>query len=86
MRYFFHKVLTEVQRKKKGPKKKERERPVESAANEKIDQGRLRQYFLDDFHNCLENPAGFSTATTGPAAVRSTTELKTNGRSFTQNS
>jgi hypothetical protein len=26
-------------------------------------------YFLDDFLNCLENPAGFSTATTGPAAV-----------------
>jgi len=60
--------------------------PVESAANEKIGQGRLRQYFLDDFHNCLENPAGFSTATTGPAMGTITTEMKTNDRSFTQNS
>jgi hypothetical protein len=50
---------------------------VESAANEKIGQGRLRQHFLDDFHNCLENPAGFSTATTGPAAVPLTMEPKT---------
>jgi hypothetical protein len=41
---------------------------VEAAAPEKIDQGRLRQYFLDDFHSCLENPAGFPTATTGPTA------------------
>jgi hypothetical protein len=56
---------------------------VESAASEKI-KGRLRQYFLDDFLNSLETPAGFSTATTGPATVASTTEMKTNGRSFTQ--
>jgi hypothetical protein len=59
-------------------------RPVESAANEKI-KGRLRRHFLDDFLNCLENPAGFSTATTGPAIEQLTTELKTNGRPFTQN-
>ncbi|HZI51907.1 MAG TPA: hypothetical protein VFE29_08780 [Terriglobia bacterium] len=24
---------------------------------------------LDDFHRCLENPAGFPTVTTGPAAI-----------------
>jgi hypothetical protein len=24
---------------------------------------------FDDFHRCLENPAGFSTVTTSPAAV-----------------
>jgi hypothetical protein len=34
----------------------------------KIGQGRLRQYFLDDFHTYLKNPAGFFTATTGPTA------------------
>jgi hypothetical protein len=39
---------------------------------------------LDDFHRCLENPDGFPTATTGPAAVLSTAKLKTDGRPFTQ--
>ena len=38
-------------------------RLVETAAAEEIDQGRLRQYLLDDFHRCLENPAGFPTVT-----------------------
>jgi hypothetical protein len=56
---------------------------VESAANEKID-GRLRQHFLHDFLNCLENPAGFSTATTGATAVTLEKENQNNGRSFTQ--
>jgi hypothetical protein len=63
--------------KKKKNQKERKGRPVESAAPEKISQGRLRQYFLDDFHSCLENPAEFSTATTGPA-TDTTTELTTN--------
>jgi hypothetical protein len=60
-------ILTEAERIRNGSKKNGT--PVEAAATEKIDQGRRRRYFLDDFHNCLENPAGFTTATTGPAAV-----------------
>ncbi len=76
----------EVQKKKKEPKKKETGRPVESAANEEIDQGRLRQHFLDDFLNCLENPAGFSTATTGATAVILEKRNQDNERSFTRNS
>jgi len=63
---------------RKRTKKERKGRPVGSAAPEKISQGRLRQYLLDDFHSCLENPAGFPTATTGPAAVTQTTGLKTN--------
>jgi hypothetical protein len=42
---------------------------METAAAEEIEQGRLRRYFLDDFHRCLENPAGFSTVTTNPTTV-----------------
>jgi hypothetical protein len=86
MRYFFQKLLTEAQRKKKGPKKKERGGPWNLPQLRKSVKVAFGNIFLDDFHSCLENPAGFSTATTGPAAVASTTELKTNGRSFTQNS
>jgi hypothetical protein len=33
---------------------------METAAAVEIDQGCLRQYSLDDFHRCLEKPAGFS--------------------------
>jgi len=42
---------------------------METAAAMEIDQGSLRQYFLDDFHRCLENSAEFSTVTTNPTAV-----------------
>jgi hypothetical protein len=52
---------------------------VESDATEEIDQGCLRLHFLDDFHNCLENPDGFTTATTGPTAVQTARVLKANG-------
>ena len=45
---------------------------METAAAVEIKQGGLRQHYLDDFHRCLENPAGFSTVTTGPAAINST--------------
>jgi len=34
---------------------------METAAAEEIVQGGFRQHFLDDFHRCLENPAGFPT-------------------------
>jgi len=67
---FFPQSFTEASKKEKRKKDQKRKgRPVESAATMKIEQGRLRQYLLDDFHSCLENPAGFPTATTGPAAV-----------------
>lgn len=33
---------------------------METAAAVEIEQGCLRQYSLDDFHRCLEKPAGFS--------------------------
>jgi len=45
---------------------------VETVAAEEIDQGGLRQHFLDDFLRGLENPAGFPTVTTNSAAVTST--------------
>jgi len=57
-----------VAKKEKRTKKERKGRPVEAAAPMKIDQGGLRQHSYDDFYSCLENPAGFSTATTGPAA------------------
>ena len=47
--------------------------PVETAADMEIDQGGLRQHFLDDFHTCLKKPrtkrAAFSQLRTGPTAV-----------------
>jgi hypothetical protein len=59
--------------KKEKRTKKERKlrkgRFMETATAVEIEQGSLRQYFLDDFHRCLENPAGFSTVTTNPTAV-----------------
>ena len=48
---------------------------METAAAVEIQQGGLRRYFLDDFHRCLEKPRttlGFSTVTTGPAAINLT--------------
>jgi hypothetical protein len=63
--------LRTAQRKKKEPKKKESDgrgglwklpQPWKSSKD-------ASQYFLDDFHRCLENPAGFSTVTTNPTAV-----------------
>ena len=61
--------------KKEKRTKKERKlrkgKLVETAAAEEIVQGGLRQHFLDDFHRCLENPAGFPTVTTSSAAVTS---------------
>jgi hypothetical protein len=64
------------ERKKKNQKERNQRKGklVETAAAEQIDQGGLRQYFLGDLLRCLENPAGFSTATTGPAAVTTTTD------------
>ena len=50
---------------------------METAAAVEIEQGRLRQHSLDDFHRCLEKPAGFSTVSTGPAAVSKPTNNKT---------
>jgi len=45
-------------------------RLVETAAGMKIDQGGLRQHFLDDFHTCLKKPrtkrCGFFTVTHKP--------------------
>src|SRR6266478_65170 len=75
-RYFFCKFKTEARRKKKGPKKKERGGPWNRPQMRKSVKVACGDIFLDDFHNCLENPAGFSTATTGPAAIPLTTELR----------
>ena len=54
-------------------------RPVETATGMKIDQGGLRQHFLDDFHTCLKKPrtkrAAFSQLHTGPTAVINQREL-----------
>jgi hypothetical protein len=36
--------------------KKQKGRPVETAAAVEIDSGGLRQLFLDDFHRCLKKP------------------------------
>src|SRR5438034_10045787 len=63
------------QRKKKEPKKKEtngRGSLWKLPQPRKSFKGGLRQHFLDDFHRCLENPAGFPTVTTSSAAVTST--------------
>jgi hypothetical protein len=62
---FLHGSRTE-QKKEKEPKRKNcgRGTLVETAATEEIESGRLRQYLLDDFLRCLENPAGFTTVTT----------------------
>jgi hypothetical protein len=67
----FHRLSNQAQRKKKEPKKKERGGPWKLPQVRKSIKD-ASQYFLDDFHNCLENPAGFPTATTGPAAVKLT--------------
>jgi hypothetical protein len=51
-------------------KKSSEGRPVETAAGMEIDQGGLRQHFLDDFHTCLKKPRtkrfGFFTVTHKP--------------------
>jgi hypothetical protein len=59
---------------KTNPKiKKQKGRPVETAAAVEIDSGGLRQLFLDDFHRCLKKPtqktaSAFSQLRTGPTA------------------
>jgi len=66
----------EVSRSAKKEKRSKKERKLrkgrfmETAAAMEIDQGSLRQYFLGDFHRCLENPAGFSTVTTSSTTVK----------------
>ena len=42
---------------------------VETDTAVEIDYGGLRQLFLDDFHRCLENPAGFPTVTPSTAVI-----------------
>jgi hypothetical protein len=42
---------------------------METATAMEIEQGGLRHHSLDDFHRCLENPAGFSTVTTSPTTI-----------------
>jgi len=67
----------EAQRKKKETKKKEKGRPVETAAAVEIGKSGLRRLVLDDFHRCLEKPShqtlGFPTVTTGPSAINNQT-------------
>ena len=49
---------------------------METAAAVEIEQGRLRQFSLDDFHRCLGKPRktlGFPTVTTDPTAVNQQT-------------
>src|SRR5713226_2678715 len=54
-------------------------RLVETAAGMEIDQGGLRQHFLDDFHTCLKKPRtkrfGFFTVTHKPNGRESTTGI-----------
>src|SRR5216684_1359659 len=70
------------------PAKKEKEqkkelfgtgRLVETAAGMEIDQGGLRQHFLDDFHTCLKKPRtkrfGFFTVTHKPNGRNQPREL-----------
>jgi hypothetical protein len=42
---------------------------VETATAVEIEQVAFGNILLDDFHRCLENPAGFSTVTTSPTTV-----------------
>jgi hypothetical protein len=67
----------EAQRKKKETKKKEKGRPVETAAAVEIGKSGLRRLDLDDFHRCLEKPShqtlGFPTVITGPSAINNQT-------------
>jgi hypothetical protein len=69
---FFHKGKLV---KKEKRTKKEKEQPVENAAAMEIREsiGRLRHHFLEaDSHSCWKSLAqwlGFSTFTTGPAAI-----------------
>jgi hypothetical protein len=66
---YFPETFNRSSKKEKSTKKERNGRLVESAAPEKIAKGRAcGDIFPDDFHRCLENPAGFSTATAGPAA------------------
>jgi len=62
-----------VAKKEKRSKKERKGRPVETGAAVGIIKGGLRRLSLDDFHRCLEKPtekkSGFSTVTTGPAAI-----------------
>ena len=64
-----------------GNKEKEAKRkirkgtPVETAAAVEITEDAARLLFRD-FHRCLEKPAGFSTVTTGPAAMYQIVTLK----------
>jgi hypothetical protein len=65
----FHKKEKEVKRKniRKG-------KPVETAAAVEIDQGGLRRFFLDDFHNGLKKASAktlqlFFTVPTGSATA-----------------
>ena len=56
---------------------------METAAAVEIDQGGLRRYFLEDFHRCLEKPRttlGFSTVTTGSAAINQKPTTNKTGR------
>jgi hypothetical protein len=48
---------------------------VETAAAVEIPEDAARLLF-HDFHRCLEKPAGFSTVTTGPAAIHQTNDIK----------
>jgi hypothetical protein len=49
---------------------------METAAAVEIEQGRLRQYSLDDFHRCLEKPAGFSHSFHRPGGGQPTKPTK----------
>jgi len=53
---------------------------METAAAVEIEQGRLRQFSLDDFHRCLGKPRktlGFPTVTTGPTALTNKQQNRT---------
>src|SRR6188768_588469 len=74
-RYFFHKPRTEAQRKKKNEKER-KGRPVESAAPEKISQGRLRHICLTIFTAAWKTQQGFPQLP--PARRRLQQQLTTN--------
>jgi hypothetical protein len=62
----FHKERKKEQKRKKGSEREGLWKPLQPWKSIKVAFGDI---LFDDFHRCLENPAGFSTVTTSPAAV-----------------
>jgi len=76
---FFPQFLNEGSKKEKEAKRKNGEARGICRKYENRSRSPSAIFFLMIFTLAVENPAGFSTATTGPAAMTSTRELKTNG-------